>query len=64
MLVITRRKGERLRIGPDLWVEVLTIKGQSVRLGFTGPRDINIVREEVVRLAELDARDAAAPLPD
>lgn len=47
MLILTRRIGERVLIGPDIWVEVLGIKGNQVRLGLSAPDNVSIDREEV-----------------
>jgi len=47
MLVLTRRPGERVRIGDDITVTVLAIKGAQLRLGFSAPRNISVHREEV-----------------
>ncbi len=53
MLILTRRPAETLRIGEDIAVTVLGIKGNQVRIGITAPSSVNILREELVR------RDAA-----
>jgi len=47
MLVLTRRPGERVKIGDDITVTVLAIKGAQLRLGFSAPRNISVHREEV-----------------
>jgi len=47
MLVLSRRKGERVVIGEDLQVTVLAIRGDRVKLGFAGPRQVPIYREEL-----------------
>jgi carbon storage regulator len=47
MLVLTRRVGERLRIGPDIEVVVLEVRGREARLGITAPADVAIHREEI-----------------
>jgi carbon storage regulator CsrA len=45
MLAITRRIGERLRIGPDIIVQVVDIRaGGMVRLGIEAPDDVPIER--------------------
>lgn len=49
MLVLTRRVGEAVYLGDDQKIEVRVLgisKGQ-VRLGFTAPTDMLILREEV-----------------
>jgi carbon storage regulator len=60
MLVLSRHKGERIVIGNDIVLTVVEIRGDRVRLGFTGPQEVPIHREEVFqRLAqEQQSRDA------
>ena len=47
MLILTRRVGETIRIGDDIEVVVLGVKGNQVRLGVTAPRDTEVHREEI-----------------
>ena len=47
MLILTRRVGESLRIGDDVSVTVLGIKGSQVRIGVNAPKTIPVHREEV-----------------
>jgi carbon storage regulator len=47
MLVLCRKKGERIVIGPSVVVTVLEITGSCVRLGLEAPGDVRILREEV-----------------
>jgi len=47
MLVLTRRTGEEIKIGDDITLVVLGVKGQQVRLGVTAPKDVAVHREEV-----------------
>jgi len=46
MLVLTRKKGQALRIGGAV-VRILATRGGFVRLGIDAPADVPIVREEV-----------------
>ena len=68
MLRITRRAGERVMLGDDVVVEVMEIRGQTVRLGIDAPRSVPVYREEiwlaVKRENEEAARLAGAKLPD
>lgn len=59
MLVLTRRVGERLRIGPDIEVVVLDIRGREARLGITAPATIPIHREEIYLKLQEAARAEA-----
>jgi len=47
MLVLTRRMGEVIRIGPHIVVTILGVNGSQVRLGIEAPRDVAVHREEV-----------------
>ena len=58
MLVLTRRIGESLKIGTNITVTIINVKGAQVRIGITAPKNIPVHREEVVRRIERDiARD-------
>ena len=53
MLVLTRRRGEAITIGPNIRVVVLDIKGGQIRLGIDAPSTVQIHRDEVcVRIQE------------
>ena len=63
MLTLTRSVGESIRIGEDIEVYVVEVRGGTVRLGFKAPREVAIHREEVYRqIAEANslAADVAA----
>lgn len=47
MLVLTRKTGQEIRIGNDIIVNVVAVKGGRVRIGITAPEDCSIVREEL-----------------
>jgi carbon storage regulator len=47
MLRITRKTGERIMLGDDVVVEVLEVRGQTVRLGIDAPQSLVIYREEI-----------------
>lgn len=48
VLILTRRVGETLKIGDDVTITVLGIKGNQVRVGIEAPPDVTVHREEVV----------------
>lgn len=47
MLVVTRRKGQRIVIGNDIEVIVSGISGSTVRLAIVAPRNVPVLRGEV-----------------
>jgi len=63
MLVLTRKRGEGVAIGPDIRVVVLGIKNGQVRLGVEAPRTIEVHRDEVcVRIQEENQLAARTPM--
>jgi carbon storage regulator len=67
MLNITRRRGERVVLGDDVFISVLEVSGQTVRLGIDAPRSVRVYREEiwleVKRENEAAAHAAGASMP-
>jgi carbon storage regulator len=49
MLVLSRKKDQRIMIGNNVEVTVIEIRGDRVKLGFIGPSEVPIHREEVFR---------------
>ncbi len=47
MLILTRRVGEVLRIGDDVSITILGVKGNQVRIGIDAPKDVAVHRDEI-----------------
>ena len=62
MLIVARRKGQRIRIGGEIEVVVTELSKGEVRLGILAPKEVLVLREEV-RSAVADANRAAARSP-
>lgn len=52
MLVLSRKRGERLRLelpdGRAVWVEVVLIDGNRVKIGIAAPPDVKVWHAELV----------------
>lgn len=64
MLVLSRKRCEKILIGDDIVIEVCAFRGlesdrPSVRLGITAPRNVAVDRDET-RKAKLEHRAASA----
>ncbi len=49
MLVLTRKKDEKIMIGEDIEIVILKTKGGQVKLGIVAPEDTLIYREELYK---------------
>ena len=47
MLVLSRKKDEKIMIGENISIMVVEIRGDKVRLGIEAPRDVSVHRQEV-----------------
>jgi carbon storage regulator CsrA len=55
MLVLTRKANEEILIGDDIKITLVRIRGNSVRIGIEAPREVRVVRGELVdRDSEVD----------
>ena len=61
MLILSRRTGESVKIGDDVTVTVLGVKGTNIRLGFIAPKNVAVHREEIYQRlkTDLSAKDHA-----
>jgi carbon storage regulator len=59
MLILSRRAGESVTIGNNIKVRVVSVSGNQVRLGIEAPREVRVLREEVLLAIEEENRAAA-----
>lgn len=62
MLVLSRAKGERIKIGDGITLVICDVRGDKVRLGIEAPPDVDVHRQEIyerIRRATADGESAA-----
>lgn len=59
MLALTRKAGERIVIGDNIVVTVVSIKGDSIRLTIEAPKEIKIYRGEIYDAIAAENKQAA-----
>jgi cytosine deaminase len=64
MLVLSRQKDQSIRIGDEVVVKVVDIRGDKVRLGIEAPRVVGVHREEVYQQILQENRAAATIRPE
>ncbi len=53
MLVLSRHRGELIRIGDDVSIMVIDIRGDKVRLGIDAPKEVPVYREEIYQAIKI-----------
>jgi len=48
MLVLSRKPGEAIRIGDDIEISVIEVRGDTVRIGINAPRNVPVFRMELL----------------
>lgn len=67
MLVLSRKLGEKIFIGPNICITVVDIDRGKIRLGIEAPGDVPIYRQELLPLTPQpngDAKPEAPPTTD
>ncbi|MDR2088383.1 MAG: carbon storage regulator [Clostridiales Family XIII bacterium] len=62
MLVISRKSGEKLRVGDSITFTILSVNGDKVAVGIDAPREIAILRGELVETIESNLESSAQAL--
>jgi carbon storage regulator len=62
MLILTRRVGESLKVGEDVTVTVLGVKGNQVRVGIAAPKSVAVHREEIFERIKLERATSEPPV--
>ncbi len=47
MLVLTRKINEKIRIGPDIVISVVSVSENQVKIGIEAPASVKILRDEL-----------------
>jgi carbon storage regulator CsrA len=48
MLVLSRKREEKLQIGSEITITILKVKGNSVQIGIEAPKSVRVLRTELV----------------
>lgn len=59
MLVLSRKKGESIVIDEQIEVQIISIEGDTIRLGIEAPKHISIHRKEVYLAIQEENKSAS-----
>ena len=64
MLILTRKKDEAIRVGEDIRIVLVQIKGGQVRLGIECPSNVRVLREELYEAVKQENMNALNASPN
>ncbi len=64
MLVLTRKLGEKIRIGDSVKITVLEVRSGQVKLGIEAPPEVKVHREEIYNRIKEETRRAQRLQPE
>lgn len=47
MLILTRKRNEKIMIGDSIEIVIVDIRGEQVQIGISAPKDVPVHRQEV-----------------
>jgi len=59
MLVLSRKKGESIVIGENIELTVLSVEGDTIKLGIQAPKQVDIYRKEILKSVQENNESAA-----
>lgn len=58
MLILSRKKNERVMIGDNIQIAIVDIKGDQIKLGIIAPKEVKVFRQEVYEEIQLQNKEA------
>ena len=59
MLILSRKIDEKIRIGDDITISIIEIRGDQVKVGVEAPRNVKVYRQEVFDAIQTENKSAA-----
>ena len=58
MLILTRKTNEKIRIGNDITITIIEVRGDQVKVVVEAPNDVKVFRQEVFNAIQNENRAA------
>lgn len=59
MLILTRKTNEKIRIGNDITITIIEVRGDQVKVGIEAPKDVKVFRQEVFNAIQSENKAAS-----
>ncbi len=62
MLILSRKIDQKIRIGNDITITIIDVKGDQVKIGVEAPGNVKVYRQEVFEAIQSENKAAASPI--
>ncbi len=62
MLVLSRKRDQKVMIGDNIVVTIVDIRGDKIRLGINAPQEVPVHRQEVYEAIQREVARTAKPI--
>ena len=59
MLILSRKTDEKIKIGEDITLTIIEIRGDQVKIGVEAPKNVKVFRQEVFDAIKTENKSAA-----
>lgn len=60
MLILSRKVDEKIKIGNDISIQIISVSGDQVKIGVDAPKNVKVFRQEVFDDIQKQNKEAAA----
>ncbi|MBQ0051729.1 MAG: carbon storage regulator CsrA [Treponema sp.] len=60
MLILSRKVDEKIKIGNDISIQIISVSGDQVKIGVDAPKNVKVFRQEVFDDIQNQNKEAAA----
>ena len=60
MLILSRKVDEKIKIGDDITITLIEVRGDQVKIGVEAPKNVKVFRQEVFDAIQSENKEAAA----
>lgn len=62
MLILSRKIDQKIRIGDDIVITLIDVKGDQVKIGVEAPSNVKVYRQEVFEAIQSENKAAASQI--
>lgn len=60
MLILSRKIDEKIKIGNDITITIIDVRGDQVKIGVEAPKNVKVFRQEVFNAIQSENKAAVA----